>query len=356
MIVHQVLSGAGRFDAVTNEALAFRECFDRWGWSGADVAAHIDQRFAVPVAPLSELRPSRGDLLLIHYSAFAAGVERVLSLPGRKLLLNHNVTPSTFLWPHDRNAALQCALGRQELPRFVAACDHFAADSEYNAQELRDAGADHVDVLPVLFDPSRLGVPGGEPDGPPVLLFVGRLMPHKRQDELIRLLAHYRATHAADATLTLVGAPLNEAYGARLRELAGDGVRFEQGLSPSELADRYRAAHVFVCRSEHEGFCIPIVEAMHFGVPVVARPAGAIPDVAGDAALLSDDHLGVATELVHLALTDAELRAELRRRGFERARAFAPERTEAKLRELVQKSHTSAWEDTSVPGSSGSSR
>ncbi len=180
----------------------------------------------------------------------------------------------------------------------------------------------------MLADPARLGAPADPPTGPLSLLFVGRLMPHKRQDELIRLLALYRAEHAPEATLTLVGSPLSDDYAETLRALADrlapGAVRFERGLSPEALADRYRAAHAFVCLSEHEGFCIPVLEALHFGVPVIARPAGAIPETAGDAALLTDDDLGVVTELVQLAVTDAELRSELRHRGFTRAAAFAP--------------------------------
>ena len=340
--VHQVLSGAGVFDAITREALDFRACFTRWNWGGGDFAARIDDDFVGAIDPLEALRPERDDVVLIHYSAFAPGVERVLHLPGRTLLLFHNVTPSSFLWEHDRSAAMQCALGREQLPRFVAACDHFAADSAFNAAELEEAGAPAVDVLPVLADPGRLGSAGDEPDGPPSLLFVGRLMPHKRQDELIRLLALYRAEHAPDATLTLVGSPLSDGYGETLRALAErlvpGAVRFERGLSPAALADRYRAAHAFVSRSEHEGFCIPVLEALHFGVPVVARPAGGIADVAAEAALLDDSaDLAVATELVHLAVTDAGLRSELRRRGFARAETFAPQRTEARLRAVVER-------------------
>ena len=245
------------------------------------------------MTPLDELRPERDDVVLIHYSAFAPRVERVLSLAGRRLLLFHNVTPSRFLWDHDPAAAVQCSLGREQLPRYVAACDAFAADSAFNAEELRAAGAETVEVLPVLADPARLGAPADPPTGPVSLLFVGRLMPHKRQDDLIRLLALYRAEHAPEATLTLVGSPLSDDYAETLRALADrlapGAVRFERGLSPEALADRFRAAHAFVCLSEHEGFCIPVLEALHFGVPVIARPVGAIPETAGDAALLTSD-------------------------------------------------------------------
>src|SRR4051794_6082225 len=213
MNVDQVLSGAGPFDAVTNEALAFRRCFAQWGWSGRDVAAAIDPRMNGEVVPLTALAPAADDILLIHYSAYAPRVRRVLELPCRKLLLSHNVTPARWLWAHEPMTAVQCAVGRSQLSDFVEACDAFAADSAFNAAELREAGAGEVTVLPVLADPARLGAPAtDEAAGPTTLLFVGRLMPHKRQDEVIRVLALYAREHDAHARLVLVGEPLTARY------------------------------------------------------------------------------------------------------------------------------------------------
>src|SRR4051812_34169757 len=293
------------------------------------------------VRPLGALAPERGDVLLIHYSAYAPRVRRVLELDAPKLLLSHNVTPARWLWAHEPMTAVQCQVGRAQLPEFVRGSDAFAADSDFNAQELREAGAGEVAVLGVLADPGRLGPPGsGDPGGPPTLLFVGRLMPHKRQDEVIRAFALYQREHAPDARLVLVGEPLTQRYAGELAALADavapGAVSFERSLTPAELADRYRCAHAFLCLSEHEGFCIPVLEALHFGVPVVARPAGAVPEVAGDAALyVPDADPAVVAELLHLAVTDTELRAELRRRGAARIEAFAPERTENALREAL---------------------
>ena len=341
MNVHQILSGAGPYDAVTNEALAFRRCFERWGWSGIDDAAQLDPRMNSAVRPLASFAPAVGDMLLIHYSAYAPRVRRVLELDAPKLLLSHNVTPARWLWAHEPMTAVQCQVGRAQLPEFVRACDAFAADSGFNAQELREAGAADVAVLGVLADPARLGPPGPpDPPGPPTVLFVGRLIPHKRQDEVIRAFALYQREHASDARLVLVGEPLTTRYASELAALADavapGAVTFERSLSRPELADRYRSAHAFLCLSEHEGFCIPVLEALHFGVPVVARPAGAVPEIAGDAAVFVDDNdPAVVAELLHLAVTDGELRAELRRRGAARVAAWAPERTESALREAL---------------------
>jgi glycosyltransferase involved in cell wall biosynthesis len=337
VIVHQVLSGAGPVDAVTTQALRWRERFAGWGWGGRDVAVHIDPRMDGAVRPLGQLRAAPDDVLLVHYSAYAPKLRALLDLPNRTLLLSHNVTPAKWFWNHDPAAAIQCALGRRQLPEFAARADVVAGVSAYNAAEL---GSDAV--IPILFDAGRLGAPGAAAvPGPPTLLCVGRLAPHKRQDELIGVLALLRRHRLPDARLVVVGEPLNAAYERRLRGLADrlvpGAVTFERSLSTAALAERYRRAHVFVSLSEHEGFCIPLLEAFHLGVPVVARPAGGVPEVAGDAALLpADRDPAVLAELVATAIEDDELRAALRDRGRARLPRYAPDQTAAAMRGALE--------------------
>jgi glycosyltransferase involved in cell wall biosynthesis len=320
-------------DAVSRQALAFRERFGSWGWGGRDVAAFVDPR-AKGFDALKALQPAPGDVLLIHYSAYAPRLRAVLDLSNRKLLLSHNVTPARWLWDHDPPIALQCELGRRQLPEFAARCDVAAGVSAYNAAEL-----DSDVVIPPILDLAWAQLQGQSPQLRPSVLFVGRLAPHKRQDELIRAFAIYRRRHAPDATLTLVGEPLNDAYLRALREL-GDragNVRFEHTLSDRELADRYARASVFVCLSEHEGFCVPLLEAFAARVPVIARPSGGVPETAGDAALLVDERdPAVIAELLALTIGDGELRAELARRGEQRVEHYAPARAATALRAAVE--------------------
>jgi L-malate glycosyltransferase len=343
MKVHQVLSGAGPHDAITTEALVFRGYFRDWGWGGGDHAARIAPGINGSIAQLARLRPRSDDVLLIHHSAGAPRLHELLALPNPKLLLHHNVTPASWLWEHAPLVAVQCAIGREQLPELVRAVDLAAGDSAFNAAELRALGAARTEVIPLLLDRNRLGSPGARDGsgGPPTVLFVGRLSPHKRQDELIRAFALYRRHRAPDARLVLVGDPITAAYVELLRAfgetLAPGAVSIESGLSEAELGDRYRAADAFVCLSEHEGFCIPVLEAFHFGLPVIARPSGALPEVAGDAALLVEDRdPALVAELMHLAITDERLRSELRRRGEARLERYAPAVVAEQLRRTVE--------------------
>ncbi|HWF75520.1 MAG TPA: glycosyltransferase [Solirubrobacteraceae bacterium] len=342
MRIHQLLSGAGPHDAITTEAVSFRSRFREWGWDGKDYAVHVAPGLNGHIRMLKRFKPKAEDILLIHHSAGAPRLRELLALPNRKLLLYHNVTPAPWFWEHAPNVAVQCAVGREQLPVLVRAVDVAAADSHFNAAELQQLGATRTAVVPLLVDYTRLGArKTAEPTGPPTVIFVGRLSPHKHQDEVIRAFSLYRRHRAPDARLVLVGDPISSRYLDFLRSLAESlapgAVSIESGLTNAELGERYRAAHAFLCLSAHEGFCIPVLEAFSQGVPVIARPAGAIPETTGDAALLVEDpDPAVIAELVHLAVTDVELRAELRRRGEARLALYAPDQVAARLREAVE--------------------
>ncbi len=342
MNVHQLLSGAGPHDAITTEAIVFRSYFQRWGWGGSDHAARIAPGVNGAIRPVLGFSSRPDDVLLLHHSAGYPRLRELLDLPNPKLLLYHNVTPSAWLWAEAPVVAAHCAIGHHQLPDLVAATDVAAADSGFNAAALRELGAEETTVIPLLIERDHLGRPNpGRVPGTPTVLFVGRLSPHKRQDEVIRCFALYRRRHAPGARLVLVGDPITPGYPDYLRRLgeslAPGAVQIESGLSSEALGDRYRAADVFLCLSEHEGFCIPLLEAFHFGLPVITRPSGAIPETVGDAALLVDEpDRAVVAELLHLALTDAELRSELRRRAAVRLEAFSPEAVAQRLRRAVE--------------------
>ena len=344
MKVHQLLGAAGPVDAVTQQGLAYRRLFREWGWDGQDyadvLAPDLDRRL---FSSSGELDPDPDDVVLLHYSGYVPRLERLLERPNPTMLVSHNVTPSRYFWELEPSEAVRYALAPLQLADLARRVRLAAGVSEYNAADLRAAGARQVEVIPVLLDRQRLGpASDGLPDGPPTILFVGRLAPHKRQDLLIRAFAMYRRHRAPDARLVLVGVPVSPRFERALRQLAAQvapsAVTIESGVSAERLAALYRSAHAFLCLSEHEGFCIPLLEAFHFGVPVIARSVAGVPEVVGDAALLLDDSdVAVVAELLHLAVTDRELREELRRRAQARLDVYAYDRTARKLQETMHK-------------------
>jgi glycosyltransferase involved in cell wall biosynthesis len=341
MNVSQILCAAGPVDAVTNQALACRALFRRWGWGGNDYAAvfasGVNRR---AIRPLEALNPASDEVLLFHYSGYARGLERRFVPRRSSALISHNITPAKFFWDSDPITAVHCELARDQLVEVGCGVGALAGVSAYNAHELSDLTGRSAAVIPVLFDRGRLPPAEEPPDGPPTVLFVGRLTVHKRQDLVIRAFAAYRKRQP-DARLVLVGIPQTPAHFKALQrladELAPGAVTFEVGIDAARLWDHYRSAHVFLSLSEHEGFCIPLLEAFHFGVPVVARDAAAVGEVVGDAGVLLgfDDGITTIAELLRIVLDDAELRAELRARGERRLEAFDHEHTAAKLRDQL---------------------
>jgi glycosyltransferase involved in cell wall biosynthesis len=347
--VHQLLGGAGPYDAITNQALAWRRILDGWGRAGEVAADSRDPAVgpAVRDAAGLESRLQPDDVLVLHYSAHAPALEAALALPQRKLLVYHNITPARYLWEHEPYVALACAVGRDRLGAFAGRVDAALAPTEFSAGELRDAGFADVGVSPALYllDRERLGErdrQAAETTGAgPTVLFVGRLSHNKRQDRLVKAFALYQRHREPAARLVLAGSPGSGTYGAYLARLAREAgardVVLAGALPQPRLNALYASAAAFACLSEHEGFCIPILEALHFGLPVVAARAAAVPEVAGDAAVLLDaPDLATVAEAIDLCVRDQALREELRRRGRRRLEDFTPERTAAAVHAAVE--------------------
>ena len=338
--VHQAVAGAGPYDAVSEQARAWRRLLSGAGHGGGDYAGQL--------APgtdgfdaLARLEPDPEDLIVVRYSAWSPALGRLLELPQRKLLIYHNITPPGYLWHHSPPLAIQCAVGRMQLPAFARGARVVTADSDFNAAELHAVGADGVRVVPVLFEPERLQLRGRAPEGDgPLVLVVGRLVPNKRHDRVFAAFAAYQRECEPNARLLCVGTALDPRYAELMRSLAersgARNVRLAGGLAQDAVNAAYAQADVLLTLSDHEGFCVPLLEAFHFGVPVVAAPAGAVPGVAGDAALYTDGDHAVTAELIDLAVRDSELRAEVARRGRNRLAAFSHERTAAAVREAVE--------------------
>jgi len=320
-----------------------------WGIDAPVCAATLDHELDGAVRPAAKLlRGLRADdLLVIHYSAYDRAVAAALELPQRKLFVYHNVTPPELLWDWEPLVAARCALGREQLRDYAGRVDLAVTATAFSTADLTAAGFEDAKVLPAMyfFDRERLqGGGGGLQDGRSSVVFVGRLSPNKRQDELIKAFALYQREREPESRLVLVGGPVGPAYTAHLERLVKQSGARDVELGPrrqDDLNDVYRGASVFVCLSEHEGFCLPLLEAFSFGVPVIARRAGAVPEVVGDAGVLIDDEdLPTIAELIDLCVRDQELRAELIRRGHARLQAFEPADTDRQWRGVVERLFT----------------
>jgi glycosyltransferase involved in cell wall biosynthesis len=339
--IHQFVAAATRGDAITNEALRLRDLLRAHGESEI-YAAHVHPELrgnVLPVAgPEATEPPNRSsDLLLVHGSIGGDAVNGFLTKRRERMVLRyHNITPSEHFAPYDPEFAELLDRGRVELTALRNRVELAIAVSEYNRLELEQMGFSETEVIPILSDvaglldepPVSLAPLGVNPDARTVL-FVGRVAPNKGHFRLLAAFHVLKTYLEPAAQLVMAGGGEVAAYAGGLRryrrELALPDVVFTGPVSPPQLAALYRTAAVFVCLSAHEGFCVPLIEAMEFGVPVVAWDTSAVGETAGGAALLLDDPAPtLVAEAVHRVVNDAELRGRLVSAGRARAAELSP--------------------------------
>lgn len=299
--VHQLLAGFAHGDAISHEAVALRTLSRELGFA-SDIyapASHIAPDAAGECLPLDAYPPQATDVVIGHYSIASAATEAFLASPAKKIAIYHNITPASFFTPFDPSVARQLTEARHTLKTTLSRADAVWADSAFNAGELRDLGVPNARVFPLLFqlgteiapDPAvlaKFAVPMKN------ILFVGRIAPNKCIEELITAFAWFHRTIEPQSRLIIVGSERSApTYYAMLKmyaaELGLDTVFFERFASPEGLAAYYQTADLFVTTSRHEGYCLPLVEAMVKGVPVVARRTGGTPEAMGDGGVLFGD-------------------------------------------------------------------
>jgi L-malate glycosyltransferase len=340
--IHQVLVSASPGDAITNMALGMQELLRRAGPSEI-YAHHIAPEYWGTVHSIATYRARHGrNVLIFHASIGQPEVNAFLAERTEPIvLMYHNVTPPELFERHDPNFAQLLALGRYEIEVLRSRVAGAIAASAYNARELETMGYRNVRVVPPVVDVHRLASITPRAStlnhlrslNAPILLSVGQLMPHKRPDFLVE--AMYCAETYGEMgrpVLLLVGhqrlAHFTRAIRQQVRELNVD-VHVVGSVDDADLAAMFTVASVVVSASEHEGFCIPLVEAMTLETPVVARACAAIPETVGDAGLLVPGPQGPAffAEAVGEVLRSPALASDLVARG--RARVDALESASA---------------------------
>lgn len=346
--VHQMLPDFAAGDAIGNEVLAIQKALRSSGVRSEIFACHYQPRLRELVRPVEEYGPQAGadDVLIFHFSIGHPLADALPGLPGRKVLRYHNITPAHFLDGVYPDGAERARLGRRQLPGLAAAVELGVGVSAFNCAELTEAGCAAVEEVPILLDLTVLKT-APDPrllarfgDERPTVLHVGRLVPNKRIEDVIK--THHWLTRALPlARLLVVGGGETNPYaqGVRrlTRELGVPGVYFTGHVSNAALSAYYRSADLYLCLSAHEGFCVPLVEAMHFGLPIVARAAAGVPGTLGSGGILLADPDPFATaELLARVLGDVSLRTALGQRSRERLEAFRPDIVQERLRQVLR--------------------
>jgi len=333
--VHQLVPNFGLGDAIGNHVRALRKLLRAWGHASDIYARHIHESLAGEARFYTRYRQvSRPDnVVLFHFSIGSEVTSFFAGLPDRKVLVYHNITPPEYFVGVNARVADRCRRGRWELARLAAPTDLALGVSEFNRRELEALGFRRTGVLPILLDWTSYDLPPvpriAEAYGHGTnLLFVGRIAPNKRVEDLIKTYYFYRRLDPASRLLVVGSAVDTEGYLAGCQKLAAelgvlDGVVFAGAVPQADLVTYYRVASVYLSLSEHEGFCVPLLEAMHFEVPVVAYASTGVPPTMGPAGLLvADKDFPTLAELIHRVAAEPALRAAVVAGQRERLRAF----------------------------------
>jgi L-malate glycosyltransferase len=320
--VHQLTAALSYGDAIGNEALAIQRQLRAAGHESDIFAELVHPRVAHLARPLHEYASvsSPETVCIFHFSIGSAAGRLIHGSPDRLVVIYHNITPAHFFLGFHPHLAGLCHHGRRELEAFAPRTELALGDSEFNRQELEQAGFARTGVLPIVLDlalyeraPSPV-VKRLYDDGRSNVLFVGRIIPNKKIDDLVRCFAFFQRYLRPESRLLLVGDHRGfERYFDRLQQLVSelrvDEVVFTGQVDDDELYAYYRLADVFLCLSEHEGFGVPLQEAMLFGVPVVAYEAGAVREtLRGGGVLLQDKSPELVAEVLDRVTHGGDLR------------------------------------------------
>jgi glycosyltransferase involved in cell wall biosynthesis len=350
MIVNQWVPAAHRGDAIGDSARFVREMLRRRGHQSDIFALTIDDDLRDDVLPFADAAAHTGDVTIFHFALPSPMTEAFAKVRGVRVLQYHNITPAAFFAPYDPTLFRLAALGRQELLSLAGRVDLALGDSEFNTRELEALGFRETGVMPIAVNTDRITGAPRRPalerilgDGLINILFVGRIAPNKRIEDHIRLAELYKRYVDSYYRFIFVGrVDVVPRYYAQIRALVSelrmlpDRFWFTGAVPDEDLGAFYRWADVYVSLSEHEGFCVPLVEAMAADVPVLAYAAGAVPETLGGAGVLfTPKDLELAAEMMGMLVYDRPMREAVIDGQRQRLAAFAPAAIDARLGEVL---------------------
>lgn len=352
MVINQWVPAAHRGDAIGDSARAVRALLRAQGHASEIFALTIDDDMRGDARPFADPAASRGDLTILHFAVPSPMTEAFARLPRGRVLQYHNITPARFYAAYDPGIFRLAVLGRRELASLAGRTDLALGDSEYNRRELEALGFSSTGVFPIAVDARRItGAPRTPSlekwldDGLTNFLFVGRMVPNKKVEDVIRLAEHYKRYVDAHYRFIFVGRHDGvPRYTNMLRALIAelgwmpDRFLFTGPVPDRELAAYYRCSSVYISMSEHEGFCVPLLEAMAADLPILAYSCTAIPDTLGGAGVqFAPKDFEHAAELLGMLAFDDGLRAAVIEGQRRRLAHFEIGRVGDALRRIVER-------------------
>ena len=337
-------------DAVSNDIFAMASELTDQGYENKIVAINIAPSVKNKVTDFKSFVAKSSDIFIYHMSIGSDLSEYVINAKVKcKLMVYHNITPAHY-FKGIPNAQIGCSSGRLQLAELAEHMDFAICDSDYNKEELDKLGYKKTVTLPIIFDdsdykntpPSEKLLKKHKGDGYTNILFVGRIAPNKKQEDVISSFHVYNKYVNPKSRLVLVGSSTSmENYQESLEDFISEhnieNVVFPGHISFADIIAYYKIADVFLCESEHEGFCVPLLEAMVFDVPIIAYASSAIPYTLGDSGIMftEKDHRIVA-ELINLVVTNEDFREKIIAGQRKRLADFEINKVKSEFMELIK--------------------
>ncbi|MDQ1349973.1 MAG: hypothetical protein QG657_274 [Acidobacteriota bacterium] len=352
MIVEQFLPTLHYGDAVGNSALSFHRFLETKGIESRIVSITCDECMKDNTFPFAAYKETinPNSLKILHFAVPSELTDFFLTVPGKKALIYHNITPSHFFVDYSDHLVQLTQEGRIHLERLKNSFDISIADSNYNAEELRNLDFKNVNVFPLAINladydaPHSLAYYNLMKDERKNIIFVGRISPNKKIEDLIRVLYFYKKHLSPSIRLIVAGNTKtlpNYFYAVKdlaLRfRLAPEDIVFTGHIPFEELLSVYRLGDVFLSMSEHEGFCLPLIESSYFRVPIVAFDAGAVSETLdGSGMLFKEKKSDAVAGLVEGVLEDVPLREKLKSLQAGRIEKYRKDSDPGKLLALLK--------------------
>ena len=352
MRIWQILATISYGDAVGNDAFAIYHLLKEKGCDTAIYAEGIQPKLRKTkyIYSIDRLSVLSEDIIIYHLSTGTRLNFLVDKYPCHKILIYHNITPSLFFAPYNLTMYNYTYSGNEGMKYLANKVDYCLADSEFNKKDLIKEGYQcPIDVRPILIPfhdyektPS-LDIIKQYKDGWVNIIFVGRIAPNKKQEDVIKAFYYYKNYMNPNSRLILVGSYEGmEKYYERLKNyisaLNVHDVIFTGHIKFEEILAYYKIADIFLCMSEHEGFCVPLVEAMYFNVPIIAFRSTAIPDtLSGSGVLVEDKDPVFIGKLIDQIVSDQSLRDSIIAKQKIRLNDFSYENVSRCFQELLMK-------------------
>ena len=351
MQIHQLVPALHDGDAIGDSARAMRDFLRSKGYDSRLFAYNIDESLSGEASNF-DLHPpvmSGEDILILHFAVPSGMTEFVKRAACKKAIIYHNITPAYFWLPYDRSLVHLAYAGRKELESLAPFVDRAAGDSEYNRRELDQLAFRNTCVLPIYVRRERYEVPPSRiilkkmRDDYFQFLFVGRIAPNKKLEDVLKLVYYYRKLYDPLSRVVFVGkTDVVPAYREALREFTSrlefmpEDVVFAGHVDWPELVAYYKSSHLFISMSAHEGFCVPLVEAMICETPIVAYSKTAVPDTLGDAGIQFDekDFVSIAG-MCHRIRTDDSFRNSILERQRKQLEKYSMYELEKSIQEFL---------------------